>query len=416
MPQLKKHKNLIDTAQIPKPVIRIVRKLSESGFDTKLVGGCVRDMLLGIKPKDFDIVTSATPLQVKRVFNRARIIGRRFRIVHVKCEIGIVEISTYRKTNNNRQDPSTPSRSLMRSPRQVGTMKQDHLVRDFTVNALYFDITRNMIYDFVGGLKDVKNRRLRCIGDPETRFTEDCHRMLRAVRFLSKLNLEIADDLEQSLRAHRDLLEFLEPHRLGYDLEKMLLHGYAGALCQNLVKYDLLNYIFPEIDPDDSLCQTALQNTDKRVKIGKPVRFAFLLSAFYWHHYREANVANNREAEISVAKRILQYPAENIALRADVRDFVIETWRLQAKLEQRPLRNGKQLLLRKRFRAGYDLLCMRARVGQASQKIADWWTKIQEVSEVEQEQMLKEVAPTRKRRSRRQKRQSTPNRQAVVAS
>ena len=403
MPKLKKYKDLISSTQVPNPVRRIVRKLHDHGYDAKLVGGCVRDILLGIKPKDFDVVTSATPLQVKRIFNYAQIIGRRFRIVHVKCEIGVVEISTFRKTTNDLRDPSLPSRSLMRSPRQVGTMKQDHLLRDFTVNALYYDISRNTIFDFVGGMRDLKKQQLRCIGDPETRFTEDCHRILRAVRFLSKLNLELTDELEQSLRAHRDLLEHLEPHRLGYDLEKMLLHGSAHELCNNLVKYDFLPYIFPEIDPNNPLSQAALRNTDNRVRVGKPVRFAFLLSAFYWHHYKDANISNNREAEIMAAKKVLEYPSEHIALRADVRDFVIETWRLQAKLEQRPLRNGKQLLLRKRFRAGYDLLCMRANLGQVSQDLADWWTKIQAVPEEEQNQMLKEVAPKRKRRSKRRK-------------
>lgn len=403
MPKLKKYKNLISSTQIPNPVRRIVRKLHENGYDAKLVGGCVRDILLGIKPKDFDVVTSATPLQVKRIFNHAQIIGRRFRIVHVKCEIGVVEISTYRKTTNNHGDPSKPLRSLMRSPRHVGTMKQDHLLRDFTVNALYYDVQRNSIFDFVGGLRDLKNRQLRCIGNPETRFTEDCHRILRAVRFLTKLNVELTDELEQSLHAHRYLLEHLEPHRLGYDLEKMLLHGYARELFNNLVKYDFLPYMFPEIDPNNPLSQVALKNTDSRVKVGKPVRFAFLLCAFYWHHYRDANISNNREAEIMAAKRILEHPSKRIALRADIRDFVIETWRLQAKLEQRPLRNGKQLLHRKRFRAGYDLLCMRANLGQASQDIADWWTKIQELPDEEQEQMLKEVAPARKRRSKRRR-------------
>ena len=416
MSKLKKYKDLISSSRVPNSVRRIVRKLHDNGYDAKLVGGCVRDILLDIKPKDFDVVTSATPLQVKRIFNHAQIIGRRFRIVHVKCEIGIVEISTYRKTANNSRDPSLPSRSLMRSPRHVGTMKQDHLLRDFTVNALYYDIKRNTIFDFVGGMRDLKHRQLRCIGDPETRFTEDCHRILRAVRFLSKLNFELTEELEQSLRTNRDLLDHLEPHRLGYDLEKMLLHGYAHELCSNFVKYDFLPYIFPEIDPNDPLSQAALKNTDSRVRVGKPVRFAFLLCAFYWHHYRGANVSNNREAEIMAAKKVLEYPSRHIALRADVRDFVIETWRLQAKLEQRPLRNGKQLLHRKRFRAGYDLLCMRANLGQVNKEIADWWTKIQAVPEEEQEQMLKEVAPVRKRRSRRRRKPTGTSQKAVSVS
>lgn len=415
MPKLTTHKGLIDSAQVPKPIKRIVRKLKDNGYDAKLVGGCVRDTLLGLKPKDFDVVTSATPNQVKRIFDHAQIIGRRFRIVHVKCEIGVVEVSTYRKGNQKKQDPTMPVRSLVRSPKQVGTMKHDYVLRDFTVNALYFDIERNVIYDFVRGLKDLKHRQLRCIGDPVTRFNEDCHRILRAVRFVSKLGFQLTDALEQSLYAQTHLLALLEPHRLSYDLEKMLLHGYARALCRNLVKYKFLPYIFPAIDTNDPLSQAALKNTDDRVKIGKPVRFAFLLAAFYWNHYRDANVRNDREAEIRAAKEILEYPAEQIALRADVRDFVIETWRLQAKLEQRPLRNGKQLLGRKRFRAGYDLLCMRANLGEASQEIANWWTKIQELPEAEQEQMLKEVAPARKRRSKRRRRPRRASQQESTA-
>ena len=416
MAKLKRHKNLIDTAQIPKSVKRIVQQLRDNGYDAKLVGGCVRDLLLHIKPKDFDVVTSATPFQVKRIFKQARIIGRRFRIVHVKSEIGVVEISTYRKWTKNQVDPALPTRSVVRSPKQVGTMKQDHRLRDFTVNALYLDIEKNVIFDFVGGLRDLKYGQLRCIGDPNTRFAEDCHRILRAVRFVSKLNLKLTEDLAQSLHSQRDLLEHLEPHRLSYDLEKMLLNGYAKVLCNNFIKFNFLSYIFPKIDTGEALSQTALKNTDHRVKQGKPVRFAFLLAAFYWHHYRDLNIRNDREAEILAAKQILELPSQRIALRADVRDFVIEIWRLQAKLEQRPLRNGKQVLHRKRFRAGYDLLCMRAGLGEASQEIASWWTKIQEVSEAEQEQMLKEVAPTRKRRSKRRRKPRKITAQIVTAA
>lgn len=415
MPKLKRHKGLIDSTKVPKPIKRIVRKLKDNGFDAKLVGGCVRDILLGLKPKDFDVVTSATPNQVKRVFNHARIIGRRFRIVHVKCEIGVVEVSTYRKGSKKNQDPSVPTRSLVRSPKQVGTMKLDYLLRDFTVNALYFDIERNVIYDFTRGLKDLKHRQLRCIGNPESRFNEDCHRILRAIRFVSKLGFEMTEDLERSLHAQTHLLANLEPHRLSYDLEKMLLHGYARVLCNNLEKYKFLPYIFPAIDAHDPLSQAALRNTDDRVKVGKPVRFAFLLAAFYWLHYRQMSVRNDREAEILAAKKVLEYPGEKIALRADVRDFVVETWRLQAKLEQRPLRNGKQLLGRKRFRAGFDLLCMRANIGEVSQEIARWWTKIQELPEAEQEQMLKEVSPARKRRSKRRRRPPKASQQTATA-
>lgn len=416
MAKLKRHKNLIDAAQIPKSVRRIVQELRDNGFDAKLVGGCVRDLLLDIEPKDFDVVTSATPFQVKRIFKQAQIIGRRFRIVHVRSEIGVVEISTYRKWNKDHIDPAVPTRSVVRSPKQVGTMKQDHRLRDFTVNALYLDVEKNVIFDFVGGLRDLKYGQLRCIGDPETRFSEDCHRILRAVRFVSKLDLKLTEDLAQSLHTQRDLLEHLEPHRLSYDLEKMLLHGYARALCRNFVKYKFLKYIFPKIDTGDSLSQAVLKNTDDRVKQGKPVRFAFLLAAFYWHHYRDLDIRNDREAEILAAKRVLELPSRRIALRADVRDFVIETWRLQAKLEQRPLRNGKQVLQRKRFRAGYDLLCMRARLGEASQEVTSWWTKIQGVSEEEQEQMLKEASPARKRRSKRRRRPRKTSQQIVAAS
>lgn len=336
--------------------------------------------------------------------------------MHVTSEIGVVEISTYRKWNKDHLDPTLPTRSLVRSPKQVGTMKQDHRLRDFTVNALYLDIEKNVIFDFVGGLRDLKYGQLRCIGDPETRFSEDCHRILRAVRFVSKLDLKLTEDLAQSLRSQRNLLEHLEPHRLSYDLEKMLLHGYAQALCRNFIKYKVMPYIFPEIDTRDALSQAALKNTDHRVKQGKPVRFAFLLAAFYWQHYRDLNVRNDREAEILAAKRVLELPSQRIALRADVRDFVIETWRLQAKLEQRPLRNGKQVLHRRRFRAGFDLLCMRAKLGEASQEIVSWWTKIQEESEAEQEQMLKEVAPTRKRRSKRRRKPRKANEQIVAAT
>lgn len=416
MPKLKRHKNLIDTAQIPNSVRRIVQKLLDNGYDAKLVGGCVRDLLLGTEPKDFDVVTSATPLQVKRIFKHAQIIGRRFRIVHVKSEIGVVEISTYRKTGINRKDPAVPTRSLVRSPKQVGTMKKDHLLRDFTVNALYFDIKRNVIFDYVGGLRDLKYRQLRCIGDPETRFHEDCHRLLRALRFVSKTDLNLTEELDRALHSQGELLQHLEPHRLSYDLEKMLLHGYARPLFRNFVKYKFLAYIFPEIDSNSALSQAALKNTDHRVKRGKPVRFAFLLATFYWHHYRDLNIRNDREAEILAAKRVLELPSQRIALRADVRDFVIETWRLQAKLEQRPLRNGKQMLHRKRFRAGYDLLCMRANLGEASQEIASWWTKIQEVPETEQEQMLKEVSPVRKRKSKRRRKPRRTSQQVIAAS
>ena len=406
----KRHKNLIARTQIPTDVQKIIFQLLDRKFDAKLVGGCIRDLLLDVTPKDFDIVTNAKPQQVVDVFKRARLIGRRFRIVHVNTSIGIVEISTYRKVTK----PSilvTNGRKDREALNRYGKINDDYRLRDFTINALYYDLREEVVLDFTNGLQDIRSQTLRTIGNPERRFKEDCHRILRAVRFQSKLEFKLAPQLAAAIKKSKPALRNLERSRLHDDLRKLLLSGFGVISFTNLSKHQVSNLIFPHSSPRDPLTIAALANTDRRINDHKPVRIEFLLAAMYWNRFRESlsnheSKPSSHEDNRQITSHVLALVSGIFTITNTMLEFINGTWFLQSRLEQYPPTKIKDTLARKRFRAAYDLLVLRASCNDVDQKLADWWTNIQTLPNEEQQKLIAELEP-KKRRKRRAKKKRT---------
>lgn len=407
MPQYQRHKNLLSSDQIPVAIRRIVATLTDNGYDAKVVGGCIRDLLMDIQPKDFDVVTDARPQEIKDLFPRAVVIGRRFKLVHVQHGQEFTEVSTYRRPAKRK---SSRNRNRLNS---FGSIKDDHHLRDFTINALYFDLESEEIIDFWSGLEDINKCRLRCIGDPARRIADDPCRILRAVRFASKLPIKFEPRLQKALRKQAASVVSVQPARLENELRKMFLNGSAANAYHSLGRLGLLDILFPNLNEDNSLALGAMQNTDERVAGDKSVTLAFLLAAIHWHQFKTLGKYNptgrmSISESLSVAESILRRQREILRISKQTRDFIVEAWILQTRLEREHPSRVRELLRNQRFRAAYDLLVLRASVGEASKHMAQWWTDLQNMDEEEQSEAIHEVR-LKQRRNRRKRKQAVEN-------
>jgi len=409
---------------VSKGARKVAETLTEAGFSAELVGGCVRDLLLGERPKDFDVVTNASPEEVRQVFPRSRMIGRRFRIVHVRAGREVIEVSTYRAGREGGSE--IENRSQSRSGRILrdnvfGTREQDVFRRDFTANALYYDIGSNSLIDYVDGFSDIKSRRLRFIGDPPTRISEDPVRMLRAVRFKAKLDLSLDPDLKALCQDQAYLLRHVPPARLFDEVLKLFHSGHAVRTFALLREFGLFAELFPEaersygevdLDPKRGLVLQGLENTDRRIKSRKPVIAAFLFSCIFWSAVRrqcerqEGKRRNNPQVLQRIALEVLGRESQRVMIPRRVSTVVVEIWDLQSRLEARRPRTIQRMLENRRFRAAYDFLLLRSEAGEVSSELGQWWTEIQECDEVRRHAMIKGLeggkAPgKRRRRSRR---------------
>ena len=391
---------------------QVIERLKDAGYTAYLVGGCVRDLILGQEPKDFDVVTQARPEEIRQVFRNARLIGRRFRLAHVHFGREIIEVATYRAA------PSADSEDD--NGNVFGTLEEDAFRRDFTVNALYYDPDEGLITDYVNGLHDLTHARLRVIGDPEARFREDPVRMLRAVRFAAKLRLQLTEDGRRLLPALGPLLQGVAPARLFEEVLKLFHTGNAAATYETLCEHRLFEVLFPGVAAilgphadRDSLLGRALANSDQRLSEGKPVTPAFLFAALLWEGVREE--AMHTIAEGAIPVEAWTRAAEHV-LREQLRVIMIpkrfsvpmrEIWGLQSRFERRAGRHAFRFLESKRFRAAYDFLGLRAASGEAPAALFDWWTRFQEVTADEREAMVGALSTQqgekrpRKRRRRR---------------
>ncbi|MCL4154124.1 UNVERIFIED_CONTAM: hypothetical protein GTU68_037761, partial [Idotea baltica] len=294
----------LSRAQISPQALKVLYGLKEAGFEAYLVGGCVRDLLLGFEPKDFDVATDASPEQVHKIFKRSRLIGRRFKLVHVGYGREVIEVATFRAPPEAEQHIDDQGKIVQDNV--FGTLAQDAWRRDFTINALYYNIRDFSIVDYTGGIADLQAGKVRLIGDVETRYREDPVRMLRAVRFIGKLGLTLDEATEAHIKELAELLQAIPAARLFDETLKLYLSGNAVVTHQLLVKYGLFSYLFPESDRLISnqenevaakLLLIALENTDKRIEQGKPVTPAFLIAAILWapmlarwQHYQDKNI------------------------------------------------------------------------------------------------------------------------------
>ncbi|HMA31382.1 MAG TPA: polynucleotide adenylyltransferase PcnB [Casimicrobiaceae bacterium] len=389
----------------------VTRKLQEAGFKAFIVGGAVRDLLLGIEPKDFDIATDATPEQVKPLFRRAFIIGRRFRLVHVHLGNEVIEVSTFRAAQTD--GDATDEHGRLLSDNVYGSQAEDAVRRDFTINALYFDPATESIWDYVGGFVDTRARRLKLIGPPVTRYREDPVRMLRAVRLAAKLSLTIESRTAEPIPRLASLMQNVPPARLFDEMQKLLLSGHALETLKSLRAHGLSHGLLPLLDVileqpfGQKFIDAALAGTDARVREGKGVSPAFLFATLLWHEVLATwNAAKERgerplPALFDAMDKVLSAQAERIAIPRRFEATIKEIWSLQPRFEQRAGSRPFRLLEHPRFRAAYDILALRGESGEAAQSLVDWWTRFQDANQAEREAMLRpDEAPKKRRRPR----------------
>ena len=396
--------------------LRVIKTLQEAGFKAYVVGGAVRDLLVGNEPKDFDVATDATPDQVRRLIRRSRVIGRRFQIVHAMCHDEVVEVTTFRGSAREDERQQTDEHGRITRDNVFGTIEEDAARRDFTVNALYYDPIKNEVLDYFHGVADVHAKRLAMIGDPATRYREDPVRMLRAVRFSAKLGLELDRATQAPIRELADLLLNVPESRLFDEILKLLLSGHAHACVARLRAEGLHHDLLPLLDlildqpQGEKFIRQSLENTDRRVREDKPVSPGFLFASLLWHPvldaWKKRQAAGERPmpALFEAMSDILEAQRKKLAIPRRYDAVMKEIWSLQPRFELRGGQRPFRLLEHPRFRAAYDFMLLRADSGELDEAIADWWTDFQQVSHEEREAMLVvEEKPKRggRRRGRR---------------
>lgn len=429
------HKQVISRDQHPvsrrymsQNALKVVHRLNEYGYDAYLVGGCVRDIYLDIDPKDFDVATNASPEEVRRIFRNARLIGRRFKLVHVLFGREVIEVATFRANHDGKlsKDKSQQSSSgrILRD-NVYGTIEDDAVRRDFTVNALYYDARDFSVLDFCGGVDDLRTGTLRLIGDPITRYKEDPVRMLRAIRFAAKLDFTIEPKTEQPIFKLAKLLRDIPPARLFDEALKMLQSGHGLETYQLLRHYHLFQELFPATHYAlsvnehyaNTLIEESLKSTDARIRRDRPVTPAFLFAALLWppmiiEAQRLQQQMPPVPARNQAASNIIAQQCRHTAIPKRFSMMVRDVWDLQLKLERRTPKTILATLGHPKFRAAYDFLLLRELAGEKLGGAGAWWTKIQECDEHEREQMIfaltqkkpdvsGEKKPANKRRRRR---------------
>jgi poly(A) polymerase len=378
----------ISRSQFPSGTLKVLYGLKDAGFDAFVVGGGVRDLLAGVEPKDFDVATNARPEEIRRVFRSCRLVGRRFLIAHVRFGDEITEVTTFRGPITDSHERDETGRIL--SDNEYGSVETDAFRRDFTVNAMYYDIRDFSIVDFAGGLEDIKAGVIRLIGDPELRYREDPVRMLRAVRIANKLKFRIEKDTAEPLRRLAPLLREIPPARLFDEVVKLLQCRDAVANLNGLCEYGLLEQFLPHTDAAMAEPQTrdfierALANTAERIATDQSVSPAFLYSALLWPavNARTRELCGDDPAQINVAiaqasDEILAQAQKSIVIPKRFSIPMREIWALQPRFDMRRGGRAQRLLTHPRFRAAYDFLLLRAQSGEVAQELADWWTEAQ---------------------------------------
>lgn len=393
----------ISRSRISENALKVLYRLQKEGFDAYLVGGCVRDLLLGREPKDFDVVTNADPEQVRKVFRNCRIIGRRFRLAHVHFGKEVIEVATFRGAAESQNDMQMLNKEgrLLRD-NVYGTIEEDVWRRDFTVNALYYNIKDFTVVDYVNGMEDHKAGVLKLIGDPDVRFREDPVRMLRAVRFAVKLGFKLDENCEQVIYQLAGLLSNIPAARLYDEVLKLFLFGCALQTFESLRHYGLFQVLFPATEKclgieeqgfPRLLISKALQNSDARIAEGKSVTAYFLFAALLWEPVQilaQQKIAQGMPEFLAyqeAAGEIISRQVKSTALPRHISLAMREVWGLQPKFNARIGAKPSRLLTHPRFRAGYDFLLLRAETGGADPELAQWWEKYQNADESEQRKM-----------------------------
>ena len=440
----------IDARLVSANATRVTRTLQENGFKAFVVGGAVRDLLLGVKPKDFDVATDAVPEEIQRLFRRAHIIGRRFRLVHVMFGADTIEVSTFRansivpvaetepqvdgqppKRNGTAQRVSDEHGRVLRD-NIFGSQEEDAARRDFTVNALFYDPETQTVIDYHHGVADIKSRTMRMIGDPDKRYREDPVRMLRAVRFAAKLGFSINEATREPIARLAPLLENVPSARLFDEMLKLLLSGHALACLKRLRAEGLHHGMLPLLDVvleqpmGERFVTLALENTDERIRLGKPTTPSFLFASLLWHEVlKKWNEGKARDeypipALGNAMDEVLEAQTGKLAIQRRYTADMREIWGLQPRLERRVGRAPWRLIEHPRFRAGYDFLLLRGAAGEIDASLGDWWTRFIDADSagrdaLQSELSASDVAGSSAKRKRRRKKKSTTEGAAASA-
>ncbi|WP_428507041.1 polynucleotide adenylyltransferase PcnB [Roseateles sp.] len=443
----------IDPSLLDERAVRVVETLADAGFEAYIVGGAVRDLLLGMRPKDFDVATNATPEQVKGLFRRAFIIGRRFRIVHVVYGRGreheVIEVSTFRallgqETAEQVAGNEKTSKAELAGKSHVvdaegrvlrdnvwGPQIEDAARRDFTVNALYYDPRRQLVVDYHGGLADAKKRVLRMIGDPEARYREDPVRIIRAVRFAAKLGFELEPKTRAPVKASAALLANVPISRMFDEMIKLLQTGHSLASLEELRKQGLARGVFPVLDAmlnergelaegtRGDFVRMAFEDTDLRVREGRGVSPNFMLACMLWFEVLE-RWTRLREAGEPVVPALQQaidtvFDARigDISGRGKLATEMREIWMMQPRFERRSGSGVYTLIEQPRYRAGFDFLRLRADAGEIDPALADWWEDFALGSDEEREALLEDVRELEKSQRRSAKTHQLPRKEGI---
>ncbi len=384
----------ISRRNISDNALKVLYRLNNAGYQALLVGGGVRDTLLGLQPKDFDVATDATPEQVNNLFRNSRLIGRRFKLVHVVFGREIIEVATFRApptSDDSPKEAATGDQGMILRDNVYGNKDEDAMRRDFSINALYYDIADFSVHAYAGGWDDLQNRRLRLIGDPETRYREDPVRMLRAIRFAAKLNFDIEARTAEPIPVMAPLLEQIPSARLFEEVLKLFLHGQALDTLRLLREYGLFAYLFPATeqclkeDPQAlAMAENTMRNTDVRIRAGKSVTPYFFLASLMWAplvrtaQEFEARGMAPHPALQKAADRVLSQQTKSTAIPKRFSIPMREIWEMQLRLSRVRSRKTRELLTHPRFRAAYDFVLLREQSGEQLDGIGAFWTRLQE--------------------------------------
>lgn len=407
----------ISRRDISKNTLKVLYRLNNTGYEAYLIGGSVRDLILGKKPKDFDVTTNATPEQIRKLFRNCRLVGRRFRLAHILFSYEIIEVATFRgsheQTNTNNKDLSHQAQSgILLRDNIFGNIEDDAIRRDFTINSLYYRINDFTLHDYVGGFEDLKNGMIRLIGDPQIRYREDPVRMLRAIRFACKLNMQIDAETAKSIPQLAYLLRNIPSARLFDESLKLLQTGQGYETYQQLKRYNLFQSLFPLVErqfttngdsPMELIINQVLQNTDYRIKNNKRINPAFLFATMLWYPLIEHAEKLSQKSSLpfyeifTIAMNdILDEQCRSITIPKRITSIMRDIWQLQLRLPRRQGKKADKLLEHPKFRAAFDLLELRANVEQwrELEELYHWWAEFQQANNRLQHEMISELGNT----------------------
>lgn len=403
---IKRENHTISRKDFTTNTCKVLYRLHNAGFQAYLVGGGIRDLLLGLEPKDFDIVTDAKPEQIRKIFRNCRLIGRRFRLAHIYFKDEIIEVATFRADENEQGVTQRKTiHGLLHRDNIYGTLDDDIWRRDFTINAIYYNIADFTLVDYSGGLQDLSDGIIRIIGNPEQRFREDPVRMIRAIRFAAKLGMRIDDKIEQALPKCRELLYHVSPSRLFDESLKLFMSGYSSQVFAAMHHYTLFETLYPELGhclrdkqyhlEVEQMLLALFKNTDNRISAHKPVTPAYLYAALLWYplmrwvRQYQADGCRNLTAMDKAIQKVIAAQNDVINIPKKFVYIIREIWLLQHQLQNHRGKRPYKLLHQQRFRAAYDFLLLRSEADQTIQPIAHWWTTFIDADENQREKMTR---------------------------